>query len=86
MLKFVIIFIVGTIETYIFTAWNLAANRHKVIVSSLLMFSYMFLYLKIIDWALKDAHTSLLIFSYALACGVGNYLRVQHEKKAHERS
>jgi len=81
MLKFVIIFIAGTIETYLYTGWALSATQKKVWVSSILMFTYMMIYLKIVDWALKDANTTLMIFSYALSCALGNFLRVNQEKR-----
>lgn len=81
MIKFFLIFIFGTIETYLYTGWAITANQKKVWVSSILMFSYMMIYLKIIDWALKDANTSLMIFSYALSCAFGNFIRVRQENK-----
>jgi hypothetical protein len=81
MIKFIIIFIAGTIETYLYTGWALAATQKKVWISTILMFTYMMLYLKIIDLAVKDVNTTLMIFAYALSCGLGNYLRVNYEKK-----
>lgn len=81
MNKFILIFIAGLLETYLFTGWNLSANKGKVMVSSFLMFAYMLIYLNIIDMAFKDTNTFWMIGIYALSCGVGNYLRVKHEKK-----
>ena len=81
MNKFIIIFIAGLIETYLFTGWNLSANKGKVILSSILMFIYMLIYLNIIDMAFKDNQTFWMIGTYALSCGLGNYLRVKREKK-----
>ena len=81
MIKFIIIFILGAVETYLYTSWALTATQKKRWVSSILMFSYMMVYLKLIEWAFNDTNSTLMIFSYALACGVGNYIRVRQEKK-----
>lgn len=81
MIKFLLIFIVGTIETYLFTKWNLRANDRKAINSSIMMMLYMSIYLLILDAIFKDANSKLLIISYVLACGLGNYLAVKNEKK-----
>lgn len=86
MIKFIIIFFAGMIETYLFTGWSLSANKGKKYISSILMFTYMMLYLKIIDIALKDANTTLMIFSYALSCGFGNFIRVRQEKNKNEKT
>ena len=79
--KFLLVFILGIIETFLYTGWNLAANQRKPFLSSLLMMSYMIIYLFIIDCAIKDANTICIIIAYAISCGVGNYLRVYLEKK-----
>ena len=79
-IKLALIFILGIIETYLYTGWCLLANKGKALSSSLLMIIYMTMYLTIIAWALKDSQTYLMIFTYALSCGVGNYIRVKHEK------
>ena len=79
--KLLLIFIAGTVETYLFTGWSLKANEHKAIISSILMISYIIIYLKIVDWVLKDANTLLMIISYALSCGLGNYIRVRYENR-----
>jgi len=82
--KLIIIFIVGTLETWLYTGWALSATQKKVWISSILMFTYMMIYLKIIDWALKDANTTLMIFSYSLSCALGNFIRVNQEKGKNE--
>lgn len=81
LLKIIIIFILGVIETFCFTAWTIAANQKKAILSSILMTSYLIMYLKIIDMALKDAQTFAMIVCYAISCGIGNYIRVYLEKR-----
>jgi uncharacterized protein YebE (UPF0316 family) len=78
--KLLLIFIFGTIETYLYTGWNLTANQRKKWVSSILMFIYMTIYLLILDAAFKDNNSKLMILDYALACALGNFLRIKHEK------
>lgn len=85
MIKFMLIFIFGAVETWLYTGWALSATQKKVWVSSILMFSYMMIYLKLIEWAFKDANSTLMIFSYALACGLGNFIRVKQEKNYENR-
>lgn len=81
MLKLIIVFIAGTVETFLFTWWNLAANKKKAIRSSVLMMIYMFLYLTIISVAIKDTKdTYLLMATYALSCGLGNFIKIKTEK------
>jgi len=81
MIKFIIIFIAGVIETYLFTGWSISANKGQKYLSSLLMLIYMIFYLLILDTAFKDTNSKLMILDYALSCALGNYLRVNHEKK-----
>ncbi len=85
LIKILGIFIFGTIETYIYTGWNLSANKRQKWLSSLLMFIYMVLYLAIIDIAFKDSNSKLMIVDYASACALGNFLRINHEKKSKKR-
>ena len=80
MLKIVLVFIVGFIEQLLYTAYILSVTKKKVISSSLLMFSYMTIYLFLIAYALKDAETVPMLLSYALSCGVGNYVVMIWEK------
>lgn len=78
--KLLFIFVFGTIETYLYTGWALTANQKKKWVSSILMFSYMVIYLIILDAAFKDSNSYLMIIDYSLACALGNFIRVSHEK------
>jgi uncharacterized protein YebE (UPF0316 family) len=82
MIKFFIILIVGTIETIFFTKWSLKANKQKAISSSIMMMLYMSIYLLILNTIFTDSHSKVLIIAYVLACGIGNYLAVQNEKKS----
>ena len=79
MIKFLFIFIIGLIETWLFTKWNLRANKLRVINSSLMMMGYMLIYLIILDTIFKDVHSKILIIAYVLACGLGNYIAVKNE-------
>jgi uncharacterized protein YebE (UPF0316 family) len=81
MIKYLLIFIFGVIETYIYTGWALTATQKKKWVSSILMFLYMTIYLFILDSAFKDTNSKLMIITYATSCGVGNFIRVRQEKK-----
>jgi nucleoside permease NupC len=83
MNKILLIFIVGVIETFIYTAWCLSANRKEINKSSILMFIYMTVYLVIISFALMD---KILLLVYALSCGVGNYLELLWEKRYEKKT
>lgn len=80
MTKLILIFIFGIIETYMFTGWSISANQKKVFISSILMFFYMTTYLLILDSAFKDSNSKLMIITYAISCGIGNFLRVKKER------
>ncbi len=79
MNKALIIFVFGIIETFLFTWWNLSANKKQVYLSSILMSSYMIMYLMILDTAFKDVNSKIMILCYAIGCGIGNYIRVNKE-------
>ena len=81
MTKYLLVFIVGTIETFLYTAWCISANKKELYKSSALMFIYMLIYLGIISFAFKDANTIGLIVVYAISCGVGNFLELFWEGK-----
>jgi hypothetical protein len=63
-----------------FTGWSISANQKKVFISSILMFFYMTTYLLILDSAFKDSNSKLMIITYAISCGIGNFLRVKKER------
>jgi hypothetical protein len=86
MIKLILIFIAGLIETYLYTGWCLKANQGKVWVSSILMVIYMIMYLTIISYAIKDSNTLLIILIYSLSCGAGNFIRVGQEKNEKNNS
>jgi uncharacterized protein YebE (UPF0316 family) len=79
-IKLLIIFIAGVLETYLFTGWTITANQKKAMVSSILMFVYMTAYLFILDVAFKDSNSKMLLLTYAVSCGIGNFIRVRQER------
>lgn len=81
MIKLLLVLIFGIFETYLYTGWAITANQKKALVSSILMLSYMAIYLIILDVAFKDANSLLMIADYSLACAIGNYIRVKQESK-----
>jgi uncharacterized protein YebE (UPF0316 family) len=81
MFKILIVFIIGLIEQVLYTAYLLAVDKRKTILSSILMLIYMILYLGIVAYALKDNNTVTLLIAYALACGCGNYITMKYEEK-----
>ena len=83
--KFFIIFVAGVVETFLFTWWNLSANKKQVYTSSFLMFIYMVMYLFILDYAFKDINSKVMIISYVIGCTLGNYLEVKREKNSENR-
>ena len=73
--KALMIFGAGLIEQTLYTLYLLAVGRYMIEASSILMFSYMIIYLLIINYAIKDEKNSLsLLLIYALSSGIGNYL------------
>jgi multidrug transporter EmrE-like cation transporter len=74
MIKIILVFLIGFIEQLLYTAYLLSVNKKQVNTSSILMISYMVIYLFIITYAIKDANTIPLLIAYAIACGMGNYL------------
>ena len=76
-MKYLIIFIVGAVETYFSTNWALYAIERKAILSSLMMFIYLTIYLLVISWAVKDNDTILVLIVYAFSGAVGNYISIK---------
>jgi len=73
--KALTIFGAGLIEQVLYTLYLLAVNKYMIIPSTILMFSYMVIYLLIINYAIKDEKNSLpLLVIYAASSGIGNYI------------
>lgn len=73
--KALAIFGAGLVEQILYTLYLLAVNRYMILPSTVLMFTYMVIYLVIINYAIKDEKNSLpLLIVYAASSGVGNYI------------
>ena len=69
-----IIFIMGIIESFGYTLYLIAVNKYMILVSSILMFLYMIVYLWIVKQTSSEKNSLLLLAAYAAACGLGNAL------------
>jgi hypothetical protein len=75
MKKYFMVFGAGLLEQFGYTLYLLAVGRYMMFFSSILMFLYFFIYLLIINYAVKDRDNTIgLLFTYAVAGGVGNYI------------
>ena len=63
----------------------ISVDKRQTNLSSILMFTYMCLYLFVIAYALKDAEAVTLLIAYAASCGIGNYLVMLWEKHNEKR-
>ena len=81
MLKFLIIFVCGLVETWLYAWYLLEINRHRAIRSSLVLVIQMALYLAILSYVIKDINTIWLIADYCLGCGIGNYIKLRTDNK-----
>ena len=86
MIKIFLIFILGIIETYLYTWYLISVDKRQTIISSFLMFIYMAFYLGIIAWAIKDSNTIVMLLTYAISCGIGNYMKLLQEEKKNEKN
>ena len=82
MLKYLLIFIAGLIETFLYTGYIIAVQKRQRIISSILMFVYMSIYLTIVSYIIKDMNTTILLLVYAFSCGIGNCIRIIGEHHA----
>lgn len=80
MNKIILVFTVGLLEQILYTSYLISLTKRQLYLSSLLMFVYMLLYLFLIAWAIKDDNTTTLLLTYAMACCVGNFIRIKYEK------
>lgn len=85
MIKALIIFIAGIIETFLYAGYIIAVTKKQVLASSILMFVYMTIYLGIIYYIVKDINSITLVLVYALSCAIGNFIRIKREKDENKR-
>ena len=74
MYKIILVFIVGFIEQLLYTLYIISVGKNLIAISSILMFSYMILYLTIISKIVKEKEGVILLVTYALSCGIGNWI------------
>jgi tryptophan-rich sensory protein len=79
--KVLMIFGIGLMEQCLYTAYLISVTKRQTVISSVLMLIYMSLYLFIVAFALKDTNAVILLITYALACGLGNYITMRIEKR-----
>lgn len=78
--KYLFIFLIGILETAIYTGFLIALEKRNFFAPSL-MTLYMTIYLTLISVAIKDTNTFAMIVIYAISCGVGVYIRMLFETK-----
>lgn len=71
---YLVLFGAGLLEQFGYTLYLIAVNKYMEIASSVLMFSYMVVYLWIVRKTSTEKEGWKLILVYALACGIGNYI------------
>jgi uncharacterized protein YebE (UPF0316 family) len=81
MIKLITVFVLGIIETYLYTWYLILVEKRNINASSLVMFIYMLFYLGIIAWAIKDSNTIIMLITYAGSCGIGNYIKLLQEQR-----
>ena len=79
--KYLAVFFLGIVETFLYTCYLIRVQRKQPFISSLFMMIYIFIYLAIITYAIKNVETIPLILIYAFSCGIGNWIRMKLEKK-----
>lgn len=66
----------GLLEQFGYTLYLIAVNKYMALASSMLMFSYMIVYLWIVRKTSTEKEGWKLILVYALACGLGNWIAI----------
>ena len=77
MNKTLLIFLLGFGEQLLYTFYLLAVGKYLIAASSILMFSYMIIYLWIINKIATNKDSIKLILVYAASCGFGNFIAMQ---------
>jgi uncharacterized protein YebE (UPF0316 family) len=84
MIKYIIVFLIGVVETIVYTAYLLSVNKKQAILSSIWLITQMFVYLTLVAWAIKGTETIPIILCYSLSTGIGNYLTIKWENRKHK--
>jgi multidrug transporter EmrE-like cation transporter len=83
--KIILIFIAGLLESLLYTMYLISIDNRKVLLSTILMFIYMSIYLIIISFAIKDLNSLSLLLAYSLSSALGNYIIMNKEKNKNLR-
>ena len=81
MIKTILIFIIGIIESLFYTWYLISVEKKQLMLSTSLMFIYMILYLGVVAVAIQSSETYLNLTVYALACAIGNFIVIYKEKR-----
>lgn len=80
IIKAIVIFLAGFLETLVYTAYLISIDKRRIILSTTLMFFYMLAYLLIIAYAIKDTNSIILLVVYSVSCALGNLVVMNREK------
>ena len=72
-----IVLVAGLVETAIYTAYLILLGNKRPLHSSVLMTMYIFVYFWLLKYIIKDHESFILIATYAISCGMGNYLAMR---------
>ena len=75
--QILLILVAGLIETAIYTGYLILLASKRSCSSSILMTLYIFVYLWLLKYIIKDHESFILIAVYAMSCGIGNYLAMR---------
>jgi hypothetical protein len=74
MKKYLLVFITGFLEQSLYTLYLLSVNHYLINLSSILMLIYMTIFVSLTAKIAKDKESIKLAFTYALACGIANWI------------
>jgi hypothetical protein len=73
--KYLIVFGAGLLEQFGYTLYLIAVGKYLIVVSSILMLLYFFVYLLIVNYIIKEKDNCIgLLLTYAIAAAIGNYI------------
>jgi len=75
--QLLIVLVAGLVETALYTAYLIKLGNKEKVQSSFLMALYIFVYLWLLTYVLKEPNNIILIGTYAIACALGNYIAMK---------
>lgn len=73
--KYLLVFIIGLLEQFAYTLYLIAIGKYLIVVSSILMLLYFFVYLLIVNYIIKEKDNCIgLLLTYAISAAIGNYI------------